>query len=318
MGETSSSGPDRIVFDSGAVCVGEFRCATDHPLFRNSGPCSHYCFVFPRTAVIIRHANARIVADPTVATLYNRAQEYEREPLSPRGDACEWYGVSPALLRDALAGRDPRAADEERRPIRFTHAPIDARLYLAQRQLFRRVKHCAADRLYVEETVVGLLDAVLASAYGTGARATLPAARSRDLVHDTQCVLDRRAAEPLGLADIAQAVGASMFHLCRCFRAGTGLTLHEYRTQLRLRGALEALESGDCDLTRLALDSGFSSHSHFTAAFRRAFGDTPSRVRSALNQRHTDSARVGTHTLFLSHRRTLSTGNRRSGGQKIS
>jgi methylphosphotriester-DNA--protein-cysteine methyltransferase len=41
------------------------------------------------------------------------------------------------------------------------------------------------------------------------------------------------------LADIAETVGASMFHLCRCFRAGTGLTLHEYRTQLRLRGALE-------------------------------------------------------------------------------
>ena len=73
-----------------------------------------------------------------------------------------------------------------------------------------------------------------------------------------------------------------MFHLCRCFRAGTGLTLHEYRTQLRLRGALEALESGDCDLTRLALDTGFSSHSHFTAAFRRVFDATPSRVRSLL------------------------------------
>ena len=282
MGEPGASGPDRIVFESGAVCVGEFRCATDHPLFRNSGPCSHYCYVIPRTAVVIRHAKSRIVADPTVATLYNRAQEYEREPLSPRGDLCEWFGVSAALLRDALEPRDPRAAGDEQRPIRFTHAPVDAALYLAQRQLFRRVKQGGADTLYVEETLVSLLDAVLASAYGSAAQATLPGARTRDLVHDTQCLLARRAAEPLGLADIAQAVGASMFHLCRCFRAGTGLTLHEYRTQLRLRGALEALESGDCDLTRLALDAGFSSHSHFTAAFRRAFAATPSRVRSLL------------------------------------
>jgi len=282
MGEPGTSGPDRIVFESGAVCVGEFRCAADHPLFRNSGPCSHYCFVFPRTAVVIRHANARIVADATVATLYNRAQEYEREPLSPRGDRCEWFGVSPELLRDALEPRDPRAADDERRPMRFTHAPVDAALYLAQRQLFRRVKDGRADTLCVEGTVVGLLDAVLASAYGTRGCASPTAARSRDLVHDTQCLLDRRAAEPLGLSDIAQAVGASMFHLCRCFRAGTGLTLHEYRTQLRLRGALEALESGDCDLTRLALDAGFSSHSHFTASFRRAFAATPSRVRAGL------------------------------------
>ena len=145
MGETSSSGPDRIVFDSGAVCVGEFRCATDHPLFRNSGPCSHYCFVFPRTAVIIRHANARIVADPTVTTLYNRAQEYEREPLSPRGDACEWYGVSPALLRDALAearsarGRRGAAADpfharaDRRAPLPGAATPVPAREALRRR-----------------------------------------------------------------------------------------------------------------------------------------------------------------------------------------
>jgi AraC-like DNA-binding protein len=161
---------------------------------------------------------------------------------------------------------------------------VDAALYLAQRQLFRRVKDGRADTLCVEETVVGLLDAVLASAYGTRGCASPTAARSRDLVHDTQCLLDRRAAEPLGLSDIAQAVGASMFHLCRCFRAGTGLTLHEYRTQLRLRGALEALESADSDLTRLALDAGFSSHSHFTAAFRRLFGATPSRVRADLGE----------------------------------
>jgi len=39
------------------------------------------------------------------------------------------------------------------------------------------------------------------------------------------------------------------------------------------------LPSAD-DLTSLALDLGFSSHSHFTLAFRRAFGCTPSQFRS--------------------------------------
>src|SRR5262245_2719491 len=276
--------PDRIVFESGDVCVGAFRCATDHPLFRNSGPSSHYCFVFPRTAVIIRHGHTRIVADPNIVTLYNREQVYEREPLSARGDNCEWYGVSPALLREALRTRDPRAADEEKRPIRFTHASIDAPVYLAQRRLYRRVTAGEADTLCVEETVVALLDAVLASAYGSRRTRDAPAGRIRDLVHDAQCVLDRHVADPLGLADIARLTGTSMFHLCRCFRLLTGTTLHEYRTQLRLRGSLEALEAGDPDLTRVALDGGFSSHSHFTAAFRRAFGSTPSRIRASFVQ----------------------------------
>jgi hypothetical protein len=60
--------------------------------------------------------------------------------LSPRGDACEWYGVSPALWRRALAERDPRAADGNGgRSVSRTRRR--RALYLAQRHLFRRVKH---------------------------------------------------------------------------------------------------------------------------------------------------------------------------------
>jgi AraC-like DNA-binding protein len=273
--------PDRVVFATPDVCVGAFRCPIDHPSFRNSGPSSHDCFAFPRTAVVIRHGDRRIVADATVATLYNRAQEYEREPLSPNGDVCEWFGVSPRLLRDVLAARDERAAQDERRPIRFTHAPIDASLYLRQRAVYRAVAGRGADPLWAEEAILDLTDRVLAAAYDAPSPA-VDTRRTRDLVHDTACVLARDPAAPLGLAAIADAIGASMFHVSRCFRAGTGRTLHDYRTELRLRASLEGLESAHRDLSRVALDSGFSSHSHFTAAFRRRFGITPSAARAGL------------------------------------
>jgi AraC-like DNA-binding protein len=46
--------------------------------------------------------------------------------------------------------------------------------------------------------------------------------------------------------------------------------------------ALERLDAGERDLTRLALDLGYSSHSHFTDAFRRSFGVTPSTARKLL------------------------------------
>jgi AraC-like DNA-binding protein len=273
--------PDRIVVETADVCVGEFRCPVDHPVFRDSGPSSHDCFAFPRSAVVIRHGRGRIVADPNVATLYNRGQEYEREPLSPRGDFCEWFGVSPRLLRQAVAAIDPRSSDAAA-PIRFTHAPVTAETYLMQRRLYVRALSGARDPLEIEESVVALLDRVLSAAAATERTLANAARRQRDLVHDTRCVLARDLASPLALGDIADAVGASMFHLCRCFRLLTGRSLHNYRTELRLRHGLEALEDGERDLTRVALDHGFSSHSHFTAAFRHAFGDPPSRVRAAL------------------------------------
>jgi AraC-like DNA-binding protein len=35
------------------------------------------------------------------------------------------------------------------------------------------------------------------------------------------------------------------------------------------------------DLTTLSLDLGFSSHSHFSAAFREAYGRSPSEFRQS-------------------------------------
>jgi AraC-like DNA-binding protein len=87
--------------------------------------------------------------------------------------------------------------------------------------------------------------------------------------------------EPVSLEDVGKAVGVSPFHLCRVFRAVTGTTISRYRHTLRLRAALERVASPDADLSAVAMDYGYSSHSHFTAAFRREFGVTPTEFRRA-------------------------------------
>jgi len=71
----------------------------------------------------------------------------------------------------------------------------------------------------------------------------------------------------------------SPYQLCRNFHRQTGFTLTEFRHSLRLRTALERLRSRS-GITEIALDLGYTSHSHFTAAFRNYFGITPSRFRA--------------------------------------
>ena len=276
---------DRVVFSTECVTIGAFRCAAAHPSFRDSGPIRDDCFVFPRTTVTIQHDNARaFVADPTVVTLYNRNQHYERRAVSPDGDRCDWFAVSQELLRGALADRDPAAADHDR-PIRFTHARADASTYLAQRRLFiDAVTAPGLDPLEVEERVVALLDRVLGAAY-EDARAAPPRlnpGHAADLADAAKRFVAPRVSRRLTLTAIARAVQCSVFHLCRSFRSATGLTLHGYRDEVRLRLALERLERGERDLSLLALDLGYSSHSHFTAAFRQTFGAPPSSVRKLL------------------------------------
>jgi AraC family transcriptional regulator len=276
---------DRVIFSTECVTIGAFRCPPSHPWFRNSGPIRDDCFVFPRTAVLIQHEHARaFVADPTVITLYNRRQAYERHTVCADGDRCDWFAVSQDLLRAALMDCDPSAA-EAARPIRFTHARADASTYFEQRRLFLDAADPASvDDLDVEERVVALLDRVLTLAYRTRRSASrgprLPSAA--DLADAAKAWMAPRVAQRLTLASIARAIDCSIFHLCRSFRRATGLTLYDYRDQVRLRLALERLEQGERDLTRLALELGYSSHSHFTAAFHRSFDIPPSTARKLL------------------------------------
>jgi AraC-like DNA-binding protein len=92
----------------------------------------------------------------------------------------------------------------------------------------------------------------------------------------------RSIADRLSVADLAAKLGISAFHLCRVFRRETGMSLHSFRLEVRLRTALEKLEEPGADISRVALDLGFSSHSHFTEVIRRRSGLTPTEVRRSL------------------------------------
>ena len=105
------------------------------------------------------------------------------------------------------------------------------------------------------------------------------ATRTRQLVGRAKEYLEANLAHPIRLVDVARAVGASPAYLTNAFSQLEGVALHRYLVQLRLARALVEVPHRD-DLTGLAFDLGFSSHSHFTAAFRRAFHRTPSQFRA--------------------------------------
>jgi AraC-like DNA-binding protein len=134
--------------------------------------------------------------------------------------------------------------------------------------------------LAAEECVFDLLRSALQS--DVSGRA--PSYRTRRLIGRAKEFLEANLDSPIRLADVARAVGASPAYLTDVFRRAEGVPLHRYLTQLRLARALVELHHAR-DLTTLSLDLGFSSHSHFTAVFRRAFGCTPSQFRDSANRR---------------------------------
>jgi AraC family transcriptional regulator len=291
------------LFEGEVATVGRWRCPVAHPIFRDSGPAHRYLFCFPRTSVWIQHEGGTpFVADPNVVTYYNRGQAYRRFPLSDAGDHGDWFALQPHVIAETLAMWEPSAIERDDRPFAFSHGPCDSATYLLQRAVFehvnreqrsvasgtRGVAQGRPDALFVEESVLDVLSRVSGLAYGHLRQHTSQGSgRRRELAEAARAVLAQRFAESLSLSAIARLVDTSVFHLARLFRRETGTTLHAYRNQLRLRTALERLADPTTDLLTTALDLGYSSHSHFTESFRRAFHVTPSAVRGSLT-----SARV--------------------------
>lgn len=276
---------DRIVFDSKLVRIGAFRCHPDDPSFHNSGPARNCCFVFPRTAVEIQHEHeAAFVANPNVVTFYNQGQVYLRNAVSTEGDRCDWFGVEMDVVQDVVRAFDPTLDARPDRPFNFTRGWADASTYLSQRKLFEQVVTGSVhDPLMIEESIVDLLEQVVRSAYKTTAiaRPGIVGHKQRDMVHHLEFVLSREWEERLSLRDLGNEVGMSVYHLCRMFRRATGSTLHQYRQKLRIRCSLDSVMESSRSLVDIALDAGFSSHSHYTSSFRQEFARTPSSLRAS-------------------------------------
>jgi AraC-like DNA-binding protein len=267
--------------------IGRWRCPAENPIFYDSGPIDGALFAFPRESVWIEHEGGEpFVADANTVTYYNKGQLYTRHKLSLRGDLSEWFSVNSAIIAETLAAHDPSAVDRPESPFTFTHGPSDPDSYLRQRLVFNHVsKEPNPDRLFVEEAVLDILGDVTRLAYEQSRPVSRAKPRRRgdtDVIEAARDLIARRFMENLSLSEIAAHVRSSVFHLARLFKARTGFSLHAYRNQLRLRTALDRLRDPGVDLTTVALDLGFSSHSHFTETFRRSFGKTPSAVRESL------------------------------------
>lgn len=266
---------EKLLFANETLAVGSHRLPAGDPRFETYGPTSAFFVVFPRNSTMLEYAGGdRFLSSPAVAPLYNRGQEYRRRKISEEGDFCDWFAIAPDALREVV-GRYDRAAADSERPFRFSHVRVEPRDYLEQRAVVEGLSSGCVDELLVEEKMLSVVGRLLARAYDAKAVASDRTPK----VQDAAALLSRTFIENWSLARIAREVGSSPFHLARSFKRAMGVSIHQHRLQLRLHASLAMLRDSRGDISRIALDLGFADHSHFTAAFRRRFGVTPSRYR---------------------------------------
>jgi len=237
--------------------------------------CPAFQVSFPYRGLFVQHVDGHeVVCDANQVVVCTRGEVFRLS--GPVADGYSVMIITPTLdVLSAIMQRDERAIGNH--PLFRRRAwRADARLLNDRTRLLHRAPRAQEmDVLEAEESVLGLLRTALHDRHPRRRSHGRSTAR---LIRRTKEFLEAELPNRVRLVDVARAAGASPTYLTDVFRRVEGVPLHRYLTHLRLARALVDLPHTN-DLTGLALGLGFSSHSHFSFAFRRAFGATPSQFR---------------------------------------
>jgi AraC family transcriptional regulator len=278
----------RNLYESPLFRVTDFRCHA-----HEGGPAAEEqsesnSFALMRYGAFSKHlGKRRVTADVNQIVFFGMNSVYRISHPTDCADRGTSFLVAPQMLSDMVRELDPTIDEHPDQPFAFVTSPCDAQLFRRYRDLIQRLEGSAQqplEHLWADVTVLQWVADVLQSAFEKQDKLTRPRRITTktdhaERVEAAKAFLANRMSEQVMLTEVAREVAASPFNFARIFQEQTGLPVHRYLTLLRLRAALERLSYGENDLTNLALDLGFSSHSHFTDVFRREFGQTPSEVR---------------------------------------
>lgn len=251
---------------------------------------THYQVVLPYFGLFLYGVGRRSwLFDANSILFVTPGREFtDVHPVENLGHAAVVINPAREVLEEICGGSSP----ERSHAFAEASRPTSAGLQLLRHQLLRLGSEYDEPLLKDEWTVRVLSEAVAAPLRPSGTR-TRAVDRAKEVLHARGC-------ERLSLDDIAQEVGVTPVYLTQEFSRCEGIPLYRYQLRLRLNHAL--LELSHCDnITGLALDLGFSSHSHFSSVFRSAFGLTPSQYRTSVispaqKQRMADSLQDGSKT----------------------
>jgi AraC-like DNA-binding protein len=238
--------------------------------------------VFPLIGSFVKHFGPRttVLAEPSVALFFAEGRPYRISHPGPLHDECLVLEFDPGVIRSALI--DITQIDHLGDSRLHTHAGLTLRAATICSLLLWRLRHGISDALEATETSLALLAATVRAALQEKIPTrTRPETRTRrgDQVMAVQSMLLASTEATPHLSELATHAETTPFHLTRIFREHVGVPVHEYDMRLRLMRALPDLLDTDRGITEIALDYGFSSHSHFTYAFRRRAGITPNGLR---------------------------------------
>lgn len=273
---------ESVLFHGETMCIVDYDSDPAHPHFAGHGPLRVPCIGFPRRQTEIHvEGHEPFVSDASCMVFFDRGTVYRRRRICPLGERATVVNLRPDLLQEVL---ESAGAVRGGRVLAGVCGRLEPALHEKSVALANRLasgvpfEPVAAEEAALE-LVVGAFRANTGAwrkAPGEGRRA---ASSQLEMVAFVKQHIRENIGQKTSLSELAGLLGVSPFYLCRFFRAATGQTVHQYQLQIRLAAALDMLPEYQGNLATLAVDLGFSSHSHLTTLFKRAYGYSPGSSR---------------------------------------
>jgi len=97
-------------------------------------------------------------------------------------------------------------------------------------------------------------------------------------------IIINRMAEPPSLQELANEIGLNIKKLKEGFKQIYGDTVYSFLFDYKMEHSRRLLESNKYNVNEVGLQIGYSTASHFIAAFKKKFGTTPKKYVMSLNQ----------------------------------
>jgi AraC family transcriptional regulator len=234
--------------------------------------------VFPYRGVYVHHVGGRqTVVEASQILFINENEPYRVSHPVGGGDATLSIGIEPETLMELA----PAQYHHPKGGAAFDRSGVraDTRTQQLAATVRQRLHRGTVDELEAEEMTLELVRHTLGDKRWNAPNNN--GSGPRRLADRVKLLLSADLGRRWTLGEAAAAVGVSPVYLTQAFKAVEGVPLYRYHLRLRLARALDLLADYD-DLSDLAFDLGFTSHSHLTAAFGKVYGVTPSAFQRSI------------------------------------
>ena len=151
-------------------------------------------------------------------------------------------------------------------------------------QIFHYGLHSSLEKLYTKGKVYELISLYFHKSDNEGAQNCpfLEDEVNVVKIQKAKQILIERMAEPPTLTELSNMINLPLAHLKDGFKHIYGETVYAYLLSYKMEYARRLLATKKYNIAEVSFEVGYSTPSHFIAAFKKKFGATPKRYMSSL------------------------------------